>query len=120
MAEKITSGRFKFRYHPEHIEQKTPYRVCRIIRTPTQAQRTPLAVSSSAIFLASGRRRASRSSFVTTRLSPARTAAIASRKPGRARFVPGKPLLTVMAGLGQMELEIKRERINDSPNSICS
>jgi hypothetical protein len=39
-------------------------------------------VRSSMMSLASGRERASRSSFVTTRVSPARTAARASRRPG--------------------------------------
>ncbi len=40
---------------------------------------------------ASGSDRASRSSLLTTSVSPARTAAIASRGPGRARFVPVRP-----------------------------
>ena len=48
---------------------------------------TPLTVSSSMMSFASRRERASRSSLVTTRVSPFLQAAKASRKPGRARLV---------------------------------
>ena len=40
---------------------------------------------------ASGSERASRSSLVTTKVSPARQAASANRSPGRARLVPVTP-----------------------------
>jgi hypothetical protein len=40
---------------------------------------------------ASGRDRASRSSLVTTSVSPARQAARASRRPGRSRLAPVRP-----------------------------
>lgn len=53
--------------------------------------RTFRLVRSSAIARASGSDRASRSSLVTTSLSPARQAARASRSPGRSRFVPVRP-----------------------------
>jgi hypothetical protein len=43
---------------------------------------------------ASGTERASRSSLVTTRVSPSRQAASASRSPGRSRFVPVRPWST--------------------------
>lgn len=39
-------------------------------------------------------RRRGRSSLVTTRVSPARQAASASRSPGRSRFVPVRPWST--------------------------
>ena len=52
------------------------------------------AVSSSAIARASGRDLARRSSLVTTRVSPARQAASASRRPGRSRLVPVRPWST--------------------------
>jgi hypothetical protein len=48
---------------------------------------TSRLVSSSAMARASGTERASRSSLATTRTSPARTAASASGRPGRARLV---------------------------------
>jgi cytochrome P450 len=48
-------------------------------------------VSSSAMARASGRDLARRSSLVTTRVSPARHAASASRRPGRSRLVPVRP-----------------------------
>ena len=51
----------------------------------------PALVSSPAMSRASGRERASRSSLMTTRVSPARQAASASRSPGRARLVPVRP-----------------------------
>jgi hypothetical protein len=54
---------------------------------PPTLSRTPRAVSSSAMARASGRDRASRSSLVTTRVSPSRHAASASRNPGRSRLV---------------------------------
>jgi hypothetical protein len=53
--------------------------------------RTFRSVRSSAIARASGSDRASRSSFVTTSVSPARQAANASRIPGRSRLVPVRP-----------------------------
>src|SRR6266702_6561940 len=55
---------------------------------PPMLSFTSVSVSSSTMSRASGRERASRSSLVTTRVSPTRQAASASRSPGRARFVP--------------------------------
>ena len=61
---------------------------------PPTLSRTPRWVSSSTMSRASGTERASRSSFVTTRVSPSRQAARASRSPGRSRFVPVRPWST--------------------------
>lgn len=55
-----------------------------------------LAVRSATISRASGRERASRSSLLTARVSPARQAASASRSPGRVRLVPVNPWSTYM------------------------
>src|SRR5262249_4781094 len=52
---------------------------------------TPRATSSSAICRASGTERANRSNLGTTSVSPARTAASARSRPGRARGVPVRP-----------------------------
>jgi hypothetical protein len=52
-------------------------------------------VRSSMMSRASGRDRASRSSLVMTRVSPARTAARASRRPGRSLFLPGQSVVDV-------------------------
>lgn len=71
----------------------------------------PLAVSSSAIARASGKDRASRSSLVTTRVSPARQAAKASRSPGAAG-VPDKQ----RAHGARPELGPARRRKRISPN----
>lgn len=61
-----------------------------------RAQRSFLwAVSSSAIARASGSDRASRSSSVTTRVSPSRQAAIASCRPRWSRLVPVNPWSTL-------------------------
>jgi hypothetical protein len=61
---------------------------------PPRLRRTDRAVSSSAIARASGSDRARRSSLVTTRVSPARQAANASRRPGRSRLVSVRPWST--------------------------
>ena len=53
---------------------------------PPRLRRTCRTVSSSAMALASGSDRASRSSLVTTNVSPSRQAARASRRPGRSLF----------------------------------
>ncbi len=58
---------------------------------PPMLSLTPAAVSSSRMSRASGTDRARRSSFVTTRVSPRRQAANASRSPGRDRFRPVNP-----------------------------
>jgi len=54
---------------------------------PPMLSLTPRWVSSSTMSRASGKDRASRSSLVTTSVSPVRHAARASRSPGRARFL---------------------------------
>src|ERR1035437_2483261 len=61
---------------------------------PPRLNRTWPAVSSSAMALASGSDRASRSSLMTTSVSPSRQAARASRRPGRSLFVPVSPWST--------------------------
>ena len=61
---------------------------------PPTLSRTPRLVSSSTMSRASGTEWASRSSFVTTRVSPSRQAARASRSLGRSRFVPVRPWST--------------------------
>jgi len=61
---------------------------------PPRLSFTCRPVSSSAMVRASGSERASRSSLVTTRVSPARHAASASRSPGRSRVVPVSPWST--------------------------
>src|SRR5664280_746648 len=58
---------------------------------PPRLRRTCRTVSSSAMALASGKDRASRSSLVTTNVSPSQQAARASRRPGRSRLVPVRP-----------------------------
>jgi len=57
-------------------------------------QPPPRRVSTSTMSRASGGDRASRSSLVTTSVSPARQAASASRRPGRTRLVPVMPWST--------------------------
>jgi len=70
--------------HRESVEQKPSDRIGRVVDWTAEAEPyPPRLVSSSTMSPASGSDRASRSSLVTTRLSPARQAAIASRKPGR-------------------------------------
>lgn len=78
----------------EHVEQKPADRVGRVVDAAAEVERDAFRVSSSARSRASGRERASRSSFVTTSVAPARHAARASRKPGRARLAPGSPWST--------------------------
>src|SRR5512133_1290490 len=61
---------------------------------PPRLSLTFLFVSSSRMSRASGSDRASRSSLVTTNVSPARQAARANRSPGRSRLAPVKPWST--------------------------
>jgi len=58
---------------------------------PPRFKLTCRTVSSSAMALASGSERASRSSLVATSVSPSRHAASASRSPGRSRLLPVSP-----------------------------
>jgi len=61
---------------------------------PPMLSLTFASVSSATMSRASGSERASRSSLVTTSVSPERQAASASRRPGRARLVPVRPWST--------------------------
>ena len=58
---------------------------------PPMLSFTSFAVSSSMMSFASLSEHASRSSLATTKVSPLRHAARASRRPGRARLVPVRP-----------------------------
>jgi hypothetical protein len=58
---------------------------------PLRLSLTRRRVRSSTMSRASGSERASRSSLVTTSVSPSRQAASASRKPGRSRLIPVNP-----------------------------
>ena len=80
--------------HGQHVEQQPTDRVGRVVHRAAEAEPDLPAVSSSAMARASGTERASRSSLVTTRVSPSRQAARASRSPGRSRLVPVRPWST--------------------------
>jgi hypothetical protein len=80
---------FELGDHGQHVEQQPADRVGRVIDGPPR--RTRRVVSSSAIARASGSDRASRSSLVTTSVSPSRHAADAWRRPDRSRLLPVNP-----------------------------
>jgi len=62
---------------------------------PPRLSLTWRRVRSSTMVRTSGRKRARRSSLVTTRVSAARQAASASQRPGRSRLVPGQTRVDV-------------------------
>jgi hypothetical protein len=70
---------------------------------PPRLSLTLRLVSSSKMSRASGSERASRSSLVTTNVSPARQAARASVRPGRSRLVPGQTVVDVDAIIADTE-----------------
>ena len=78
----------KLRNHRQHVEQETADGIERVVHGAADAELHVLAVSSSTMSLASRSDLANRSSFETTRVSPLRHAASASRRPGPARSVP--------------------------------
>ena len=82
------SGRTGLCDHREHLNSGPPTGPVGSYPDPPRLIRTCRTVSSSAMALASGGDRASRSSLVPTNVSPSRHAARASRRPGRSRFVP--------------------------------
>lgn len=67
-------------HHREHIEQQPSHGVGGVVHRPPEAQADLTRRPGSAIARASGRERASRSSLVTTRVSPARHAASARHR----------------------------------------
>jgi hypothetical protein len=74
--------------HRQGREQQPSDRIGRAVHRAADVQLHSAAVSSSTMSRASGTERASRSSLVTTRVSPRRQAAKASRRQGRSRLVP--------------------------------
>jgi hypothetical protein len=82
---------FELRHHRQHVGQQPPHRVGWIMDDPPRLSLTFRLVSSSRMSRASGSDRPSRSNLVTTKVSPARQAANASRRPGRSRLLPVKP-----------------------------
>ena len=104
------------------------YRISRVLGAAAKTEHYPLGRQLVGDVLASGRDRASRSSLVTTSVSPPRQAAIASRSPGRARFAPVSPWSTKIclsstpkarrAALGSEVLVVRRDsRIADLHSS---
>jgi hypothetical protein len=81
----------ELRDHGQRVEQQPAHRVVRVIDRDAETQ-TDLPGGE---FVGDrprvGQRPARRSSLVTTRVSPSRQAAIASRRPGRSRVVPVRP-----------------------------
>jgi len=84
----------ELRNHREHVEQEPSDGIGGVVNRAAEAE---LDVSSGQLIedvAGTGSERASRSSFVTTKVSPARQAASASRRHGRSRFVPVRPWST--------------------------
>ena len=79
--------------HRQHGEQEPADRIGGVVDRAADVEPNAL-VSSSTMSRASGTEWASRSSFMTTRVSPSRQAARASRSLGRSRFVPVRPWST--------------------------
>jgi hypothetical protein len=85
---------FELGHHRQHVEQQSSDGSVGSWIEPPRLSFTLDLVSSSNMSRASGSDLASRSSLVTTRVSPARHAARANRSPGRSRFVPVRPWST--------------------------
>jgi hypothetical protein len=86
--------RFKFRGHGQRGEQEPADRVGRVVHRSADVQ--PDAAGGQLVddVTRVGDGAGHRSSLVTTRVSPRRQAARASRRPGRARLVPVSPWST--------------------------
>jgi hypothetical protein len=82
------SARLELGNHGEHVEQQPADRIGRVAHRPAQIEPNLPNRELVRVALASGSDRVSRSSLVTTRVSPSRQAARASRRPGRSLFVP--------------------------------
>jgi len=81
-------------HHGQHVEQEPADGVGGVVDGAAEVE---LDLASGELVgdgPASGRDRASRSSLVTTRVSPVRQAAKACRRPGRSRLVPVRPWST--------------------------
>jgi hypothetical protein len=89
-------------HHREHIEQQPSDGTGVSYTDPPRFKLTRRAVSSAAIARASGRERASRSSLVTTTVSPARHAASGSSVEHQA-YLTSSALTAHLHGLGQLE-----------------
>ncbi len=89
--------------HGQDVEQESAYRVGRVADRPAEVEPDLTAIPgndaeqwacSSRMSRASVTERARRSSLATTSVSPDLHAAMASRSPGRERFVPVSPWST--------------------------
>ena len=94
----VERGGWRRQVHPAGSRRKSLTSTTRSRSVPMRAARaadttpSPRATRVSLMSRASGTERASRSSLGSTRVSPARTAARAWSRPGRARLVPVSPL----------------------------
>jgi hypothetical protein len=76
----------------EDVEEHLAHRVGRIVEASAEEEFDAAGDQGVADVTGVGTERASRSSFGTTRVSPARTVARAWSRPERARLVPVSPL----------------------------